>query len=195
MKIGLLGGSFDPIHVGHLVIAQDALEGAGLDRVVFVPAAVSPLKGRELTATPAQRLELVRRAIEGESRFGLDDLELRRGGTSFTIDTVRALAPQHPGAELCWIIGADQVGRLPEWKEINELARRVTFVLLARPGVPEVPAPAIAGLQLRRVPGHEVAISSSELRERISRGLPWRAFVPLKVAEFIEAQSLYRNHP
>lgn len=192
MKIGFLGGSFDPIHLGHLVIAQDALEGAGLDRVDFVPAAVSPLKGRELTATASQRLTMVRLAIEGDRRFGLLDLELRRGGTSYTVDTVRELRRQWPGAELFWVIGTDQMQRLAEWKDIGELVRLVEFVHLARPGVPEAESPVIPGLKLRRVAGHEVAISSSELRERANRGLPLWPFVPLKVAEFIEAQSLYR---
>ena len=195
MKIGFLGGSFDPIHLGHLVIAQDALEGLGLDRVDFIPAAVSPLKGHELTATAAQRLEMVRLAIAGDARFGVLDLELRRGGTSYTVDTVRSLRALFPGAEPFWVIGADQLARLAEWKEIGELVRLVEFVHLARPGVADAAAPAIPGLKLHRVAGHEVAISSSELRERANRGLPLRHFVPLKVADFIESQSLYRPNP
>ncbi len=195
MKIGFLGGSFDPLHLGHLVIAQDALEGVGLDRVDFIPAAVSPLKGRELAATAAQRLEMVRLAVGDDPRFGVLDLELRRGGTSYTVDTVRALRGLLPGAELYWVIGTDQVVRLAEWKEIGELVRLVEFVHLARPGVGEAAAPAIPGLKLHRVAGHEVAISSSELRERANRGLPLWPFVPLKVADFIESQSLYRSNP
>ena len=195
MKIGFLGGSFDPLHLGHLVIAQDALEGAGLDRVDFIPAAVSPLKGRELTATAAQRLEMVRLAVAGDPRFGVLDLELRRGGTSYTVDTVRELRGRLPGAELYWVIGTDQMVRLAEWKDIGELVRLVEFVHLTRPGVAEAAPPAIPGLKLHRVAGHEVAISSSELRERANRGLPLWPFVPLKVADFIEAQSLYRSNP
>ena len=195
MKIGFLGGSFDPIHLGHLAIAQDALEGLGLDRVDFIPAAVSPLKGRELTATAAQRLEMVRLAVEGDARFGVQDLELRRGGTSYTVDTVRELRALYPGAELFWAIGADQLARLAEWKEIGELVRLVEFALLARPGVAEAELPQIPGLRVHRVAGHEVAISSSELRERANRSLPLWPFVPLKVSGFIEAQSLYRSIP
>jgi nicotinate-nucleotide adenylyltransferase len=195
MKIGFLGGSFDPIHLGHLVVAQDTLEGLGLDRVDFVPAAVSPLKGRQLTATAAQRLEMVRLAIKGDARFGVQDLELRRGGTSYTVDTVRELRALYPGAALFWAIGADQLARLAEWKEIGELVRLVEFALLARPGVAEAVPPQIPGLRVRRVAGHEVAISSSELRERANRGLPLWPFVPLKVAAFIESQSLYRTNP
>ncbi len=195
MKIGFLGGSFDPIHLGHLVIAQDAFEGCGLDRLEFIPAAESPLKGRELTASSAQRLEMVRLALAGDPRFGVLDLELRRGGTSYTVDSVRELRGRFTGAELFWVIGTDQLVRLAEWKDIGELVRLVEFVHLARPGVAEAAAPAIPGLRLRRIPGHEVAISSSELRGRANRGLPLWPFVPLKVADFIESQSLYRTNP
>ncbi len=195
MKIGFLGGSFDPIHLGHLAIAQDAFEGCGLDRLEFIPAAESPLKGRELTAGAGQRLEMVRLALAGDPRFGVLDLELRRGGVSYTVDTVRELRGRFAGAELFWVIGTDQLVRLAEWKDIGELVRLVEFVHLARPGVAEAPVPAIPGLRLRRIPGHEVAISSSELRARANRGLPLWPFVPLKVADFIESQSLYRTNP
>ena len=195
MKIGFLGGSFDPVHLGHLAIAQDALEGLGLDRVDFVPAAVSPLKGRELIATGSQRLEMLRRALGDDRRFGVLDLELGRGGTSYTIDTVRVLRERYPGAALFWVIGTDQMQRLAEWKEIGELVRLVEFVHLTRPGTGGGGAPEIPGLRLHRVAGHEVAISSSELRERTNRGLPLWPFVPLKVADFIEEQSLYRSIP
>lgn len=195
VRIGFLGGSFDPIHLGHLLIAQDALEGLGLDRVDFIPAAVSPLKNRALTASPAQRLEMVRLAIEGDGRFGMLDLELKRGGTSYTVDTVRELSRRFPGAALFWVLGTDQVQRLAEWKDIGELVGLVEFVHLARPGLAGAEAPPIPGLRLHRVAGHEVAISSSELRERVSRSLPLRHFVPLKVADFIESQSLYRPNP
>lgn len=191
-KLGFLGGSFDPIHLGHLLIAQDAFEQLGLDHLDFMPAAVSPLKGRELTASPAQRLEMVRLALAGDARFGVSDLELERGGTSYTIDTVRELSRRHEGAALHWIIGADQIARLHEWKEIGDLVRLLHFAYLARPGVEPVAPPAIPGLRLRRLEGHEIAISSSELRGRVSQGLPLRYFVPLKVAAFIESQSLYR---
>jgi nicotinate-nucleotide adenylyltransferase len=192
VRIGFLGGSFDPIHLGHLLIAQDALEGLGLDRLDFIPAAVSPLKARALTASPAQRLEMVRLAIEGDERFGILDLELRRGGTSYTVDTVRELGRRFPGAELFWVLGTDQVQLLAGWKDIGELVALVEFVHLARPGLEGVVVPPIPGLRLHRVAGHEVAISSSELRARVSQGLPLRHFVPLKVADFIESQSLYR---
>ncbi len=195
MKLGVLGGSFDPIHLGHLIIAQDACEQLGLDRVEFVPAAVSPLKGRELTATAAQRLEMVRLAIAGDPRFTVSDRELRRGGTSYTIDTVRGILQEQPAAALHWIIGTDHLQRLAEWKDIGALVQLVEFVHLSRPGVVRTAAPPIPGLRLRQIAGHEVAISSSELRGRASRGLPLRHFLPLKVADFIESQSLYRTNP
>ncbi|MFT3829967.1 MAG: nicotinate-nucleotide adenylyltransferase [Opitutaceae bacterium] len=195
MKLGVLGGSFDPVHLGHLIIAQDACEQLGLDLVEFVPAAVSPLKGRELTATAAQRLEMVRLAIANDPRFAVSDRELRRGGTSYTIDTMREIRRERPDTEVFWIIGSDQLQRLAEWKEIAELVHLLEFVHLNRPGVECAAPPPIRGLRLRQITGHEVAISSSELRERVNRGLPLRHFVPLKVADFIATQSLYRSNP
>ncbi len=195
MKIGLLGGSFDPLHIGHLVIAQDALEGLGLDRVDFIPAAESPLKGRELTASAEHRLEMLRLATEGDARFGVLDLELKRGGMSYTVDTVRTLADRSPGDRHYWILGSDQLQRLAEWKSIGALVGLVEFVHLFRPGVGPAVAPPIPGLRLHSVPGHEIAISSSELRDRVSRGLPLVPFMPMKVAEFIATHSIYRTNP
>ena len=132
VKLGFLGGSFDPVHLGHLLIAQDALEGLRLDRVDFIPAAVPPLKARELTATPEQRLAMLRLALEDDARFGVLDLELRRGGMSYTVDTARELRWRFPDAILFWVLGTDQVQRLAEWKDIGELAGLVEFVHLAR---------------------------------------------------------------
>ena len=193
MKLGFLGGAFDPVHLGHLLIAQDALEGLALDRLYFVPARVPPLKGRELVAGPKDRLAMVRLALEGEPRFAVLDDELRRPGPSYTVDTVRALRDRFPGAELFWVVGSDQLAQLDRWKDAAELARLVAFVHLVRPGVEPPAAPAIPGLRLHAVPSHPVAIGSTELRARASRGLPLRHFVPLKVQEYIESQSLYRT--
>jgi nicotinate-nucleotide adenylyltransferase len=195
MKIGLLGGSFDPIHIGHLVVAQDALEGLGLDRVELIPAAVSPLKGRELAASPEQRMHMLELAVGGDPRFGVLDIELRRGGTSYTVDTVRELRRRFPDAQLFWILGSDQLRRLPEWKDIDELGGMVEFVHLFRAGGENLPFPDAPSVQVHRVAGHAVDISSSELRDRANRGLPLWPFVPLKVAAYIQSQSLYRQNP
>ena len=192
--LGVFGGTFDPVHFGHLRLAEEAADALALERVRWIPAGWPALRGAPRVAA-RQRLEMVRLAIAGDARFGVLDLELRRGGTSYTVDTVRSLRALFPGAEPFWVIGADQLARLAEWKEIGELVRLVEFVHLARPGVAETAAPASPGLKLHRVAGHEVAISSSELRGRANRGLPLWPFVPLKVSGFIESQSLYRSNP
>jgi nicotinate-nucleotide adenylyltransferase len=193
LKIGFLGGAFDPIHFGHLLIAQDAVEQLGLDRVDFVPTAISPLKGRALVASPADRLAMVERAIADDPRFGVLDDELRRGGVSYTVDTARALVKRFPGDRLFWLIGADQVQQLGDWREISELVRLVEFGQFARPGCAVVAPPEVPGLRLHAVRSHRVEVSSTELRERVRLGRPLRYFVPLKVNHYIESKSLYRD--
>ena len=134
MKLGLFGGSFDPVHLGHLLAARAALEEAALARIFFIPAAQSPFKPALLPAPPALRLRCLRLALAGDSSAEIDDREIRRGGISFTIDTVRAYAREFPGAELFYLIGADQVGQLPLWREAGDLARLVQFLIIPRPG-------------------------------------------------------------
>lgn len=193
-RLGILGGSFDPVHLGHLLAAQDAWENAGLDRVVFMPAAQAPLRSAAPQATAEQRLALLRAALEGDDRFALSTLELERGGTSYTIDTVQAFRALHPAAELFWIIGADQAARLPLWHQIAALSQLVQFIVLARPGFPASPPTALPeGLRLLPVPMHECAISSSEIRLRLAAGKPVRLFLPAPVADLIEREHLYRS--
>ncbi len=188
-RIGVLGGSFDPVHLGHLTIARDARERMGLDRVVFMPAAHAPLKEREPGLAAPLRVELLRAALASEPGMEVSTLELERGGTSYTIDTARALRRLHPEAELFWIIGADQAARLADWREIGALAELVEFIVLDRPGVP---APTAGPARLHRLEGHRIEISSSEIRRRILLGLPARHFLPAPVADRIEKDELYR---
>jgi len=191
-RVGVLGGSFDPVHLGHLVIAQDAAEALALDRVVFMPACRAPLKERPHRVSEWARYELVRLAIEGNPRFEVSDLELRRGGESYTIDTARELRRLSPRADLFWIVGADQAARLAEWRAIEALAELVQFAVVTRPGFPAVEVKTVPGLRLHPVRGHMMEISSSEIRERIRTGCPIRYFLPEKVYARIEADSLYR---
>ena len=193
MKIGFMGGSFDPVHFGHLLAAQDAYEQGGLDRLVFVPAAQAPLKPDVVQATPEARLAMLRASVAGDERFAVCDYEVRRGGMSYTIDTVRFLKTQYPADNLRWVIGADQVGQLPRWHQIGELAGLVEFIVLARPGWAETAAPAIPGLRLSWCPGHEVRISSTEVRQRVARGLPVDYMIPHKTVEYIRENALYRQ--
>jgi len=189
MKIGLFGGSFDPAHFGHLLVAQAAREELGLARVFFILAAQSPFKPDSKPAPAAERLRLLRLALAGDTAAEVDDQEIRRGGVSYTIDTVRQYKNNFPEAELFYLIGADQAGQLPLWREADELARLVEFVMIPRPGEPEprVPAP-FRGRALR---GFPLGVSSSEIRARCRAGLPITHLTPRAVAEAIKNYRLY----
>jgi len=193
LKIGFLGGSFDPVHLGHLLAAQDAYEQYGLDRLMFVPAAQAPLKPQEMQSGPMDRLAMLRAAIECDKRFEISEVELQRGCVSYTIDSVRHFRAMFPDDRLYWIIGGDQLPKMNLWKDAAELARLIEFIFLERPGSPARQIPDIPGLRLHRCEGHLIEISSSELRHRVKRGLPLNYFCPQKVIFHIEARNLYRQ--
>jgi nicotinate-nucleotide adenylyltransferase len=195
VKIGFLGGSFDPVHFGHLLAAQDAFEQHSLDRLIIVPAAQTPLKPTEAQSTPADRLAMVRAATEWDTRFEVSDFELRRGGMSYTIDSARHFRALYPDDDLYWVIGGDQLPQLHLWKDVGELAKLVEFIFLERPGYPVKAAVGVPGLRLHRCDGHLLAISSTELRDRTRRNLSLDYFVPHKAIVYIRARGLYQNHP
>jgi nicotinate-nucleotide adenylyltransferase len=192
VKIGFLGGSFDPIHFGHLVAAQDAYEQHQLDRLIFVPAAQAPLKPNEVQSSAEQRLAMVRAAIEGDTRFEVSDYELKKGGVSYTIDSARHFRGLFPGDQLFWIIGGDQLPRLHLWKDAGELVELLEFIFLERPGHPVKATPIIPGLRLHRCDGHLLEISSTELRQRARAGLSLEYFIPHKAIVHIRENDLYR---
>jgi nicotinate-nucleotide adenylyltransferase len=189
MRIGLFGGSFDPVHLGHLLVAQAAREEAGLSRIYFIPAAQSPFKPATQPAPAAERLKWLRLALAGDEGGEIDDLEIRRGGISYTIDTLRAYAGRFPEAELFYLIGGDQPAQVPMWREAQELARLAQFLIIPRPGeaVAALPAP-FRGRILR---GFPLDISSSEIRRRVRARLPLAHLVPAAVAEAIGNNGLY----
>jgi nicotinate-nucleotide adenylyltransferase len=190
MKLGIYGGSFDPVHLGHLLVAQAAMEELELDRLFFVPAAQSPFKPEQNSVPAAARLQLLRLALAGKTNCELDDQEILRGGISYTIETLRDYAQRFPGAQLFYLIGADNVAKLNEWREAGELARRAEFVAVPRPGdASPVFPPPFRGRALR---GFPFAVSSSEIRARIKAGLPVENLVPSAVAETIWTARLYR---
>jgi nicotinate-nucleotide adenylyltransferase len=193
VKIGFLGGSFDPVHFGHLLAAQDAFEQYKLDRLIFVPAAQAPLKPNDVQCSSDDRLAMLRAAVEWDRRFEISDMELRRGGVSYTIDSVRQFRAQYPNDELYWVIGGDQLPKLHLWKDITELAKLVEFIFLERPGYPVKASPGIPGLRLHRCDGHLLGVSSTELRERTRRSLSLDYFVPHKAIIYIQEHSLYRD--
>jgi len=189
MKLGIYGGSFDPVHTGHLLVAQAAVEELGLDRLFFVPAAQSPFKADTKPAADAVRLQLLRLALAGKVNCEVDDQELRRGGTSYTIDTLRACAERFPGAELFYLIGADNAAKLNEWRAADELARLAQFVVVPRPGgaIAHFPAP----FRGRTLKGFPFGVSSSQIRERVRQGLSIDHLVPAAVAGAIRAAGVY----
>ena len=189
MRLGIYGGAFDPPHLGHLVAASDACGALGLDRLLWIPSAVHPLKPVR-TAAPL-RLEMVRAAIQGDSRFAADDLELRRTGPSYTVDTLRELRAREPGAELFFLTGADNLAELPRWREPDEIARLATLAVVSRagdalPGDPPYPAVAVAVTR--------VDVSSTEVRRRVAAGQSIRYLVPDAVRAVIERERLYGGH-
>jgi nicotinate-nucleotide adenylyltransferase len=193
VKIGFLGGSFDPVHFGHLMAAQDVYEQHRLDRLVLVPAAQAPLKPNEVQSSAEDRLAMLRAAIEWDRRFEISDFELQRGGVSYTIESARHFRKVFPGDTLYWIIGGDQLPRLHLWKDIAELATLMEFIFLERPGYPVKAHPEIPGLRLHRCDGHLLGISSTELRSRARRNLSLDYFVPHKAIVYIREKALYRD--
>lgn len=184
-RTGLFGGSFDPIHFGHLLLAREAKERLGLDRVIFIVAAISPHKLDRTPAPAADRLAMVRAAVAGEPGFEVEDGELTREGPSFTIDTVRALRGRHPDDAFFYFIGADNIAKLHTWREIDALRRLAQFVVLDRGE--EIAAAGF--LRVRR----QFDVSSTDIRKRVARGESIRYLLPEAAREVIERNGLYRN--
>lgn len=188
-RIGLFGGTFDPVHCGHLLVAQAACEELALDRLFFIPAAQSPFKPDSHPAPASERVRLLRLALAGETRAELDLQELDRGGVSYTVDTLRNYHVLDPAARLFYLIGADHVGSLPKWREAEELARLADFVVIPRPGEASQPLPTpFRGQALH---GFPLGVSSSRIRERIRQHRSIRGLVPDAVREAIHNSGLY----
>ena len=188
-RIGLFGGSFDPVHLGHLLVAQAAREELELDRLYFIPAAQSPFKPERRPTAAAERLRLLRLALAGKTWCEIDEQEIKRGGVSYTVDTLRDYAARFAGAQLFYLIGADHVAQLPKWRDAEELARLAQFVVIPRPGQREAPFPP--PFQGRTLTGFPLGVSSSQLRARIKAGQPIDSLVPAAVEEAIRNNGLY----
>ena len=189
MKLGIYGGSFDPVHLGHLLVAQAAIEELGLDKLFFIPAAQSPFKSENEIAPAEIRLKLLRLALAGKTNCEIDEQEIRRGGVSYSIDTLRDYARKFPAAQLFYLIGADNIPKLTEWREANELAKFAEFAAIPRPGESAVKFPK--PFRGRILKGFPVEISSSQIRTRVKAGLPIENLVPPFVAEAIHAAKIY----
>lgn len=194
MRVGLFGGSFDPPHVGHVLVAQDAREALQLDRLLVIPAAQQPLKGAQ-QAPGAHRLAMVRAAFAGIAGIEVDAVEIERGGLSYMVDTVEAVRRRYPAARLHLLIGEDVVPTLPRWREPERLVAMVQLVILTRDSG-RAAAGAGDGLvaEAIRLATRRVDVSSTEIRTRVQSGLSLRGFVPESVAAYIESTGLYREH-
>lgn len=188
-KLGIYGGSFDPVHIGHLLVAQAAVEELGLDRMFFIPVSQSPFKAGQKPAPDATRLQFLRLALAGKTNCEIDDQEIRRGGTSYTIDTLRDYTKRFPGAELFYLIGADNAAKLDEWRDANELAQLAQFVAVPRPG--GATAQFSAPFRGRTLKGFPFGVSSSQIRTRVQKGLPIDHLVPAAVAGAIKVAGIY----
>lgn len=189
-RVALYGGAFDPVHRAHLKAAKAAYEQASLDELAFLPAAQSPLKSRGPVAGNEERVQMLELAIEGEPGFAVDDSELRRGGVSYTVDTVRAHKERYPAVELFWIIGADQLEQIDRWQAIETLVRMVDFLVLARPGY-RLSAPGIRGLSWTKIEAPLMRESSTLIRQRIAKGESVKGLLPKSVEAFIKENGLY----
>ena len=187
--VGLFGGSFDPVHHGHLLIARVLFETLGLAELRFVPAREQPLKSQGHRSSATHRAAMLRRAIDGEPGFTLDSIELDRPGPSYTVDTLRALREREPGLEPVLLLGADAALDLPRWKEGDAVLQLARVVVFARAGTA---APVIPGVW-RRVDVPAIEISATEIRARACAGRSLRYWVPDAVAEYVAAHGLYRT--
>jgi nicotinate-nucleotide adenylyltransferase len=185
----LFGGSFDPVHLGHLLVAQAAREELGLTRLFYIPAAQSPFKPGQPPTPAAERLRLLRLALAGKDWCQLDEQEIQRGGVSYTIETLSDYRRRFPEAHLYYLIGADHVPQLPKWREAGKLAKLAQFVALPRPGQAQTPFPS--PFQGRTLKGFPLAISSSEIRARVKARVPIEHLVPDAVAEAVRNYGLY----
>lgn len=200
MRIGVFGGSFDPIHLGHLVLAESCREQAKLDQVLFMPCAMSPHKLDGAHGTDRQRLESLDLAIGGHRDFIRSDMEIKRGGVSYTVETLKALTTQNPENEWFFLMGADSLESFASWREPEEILRLAKPIVVGRPGSnpvnlelfePLSSAPYVDQLRELQVESPLVEVSSSNIRSRVSRGESIRFLVPRSVEKYIETQKMY----
>ena len=200
MRIGIFGGSFDPVHIGHLWIAEAALETLGLDHIRWIPASQSPLKPGGPVAPSDDRLQMLRLAIGGSSQHVVDDRELRRGEISYTIDTVTELQREFPNSEIVMVMGSDSLATMPKWREPTRLLQKVTAAVVQRGGEPEIDFSILSdlidteriGLMRQAVIQMPVIeLSSTEIRDRVRAGQRIRFRTPHAVEALIRASQLY----
>lgn len=190
-RIAFFGGSFDPVHNGHLEMAEAAARQLGLHQVCFVPTSANPLKSEGPRASPADRLAMLRLALAEEPRFSVWEGEIHGDGPGFTVDSAGHLERVYPNCHLFWIIGSDQLPQLPHWRSVGELVRKVGFILVRRPGHPFL-WPGLPGLHLYPVDNPLNPVSSTEIRRQAAAGELLTGSVPPAVAHYLYQNHLYR---
>ncbi len=202
MRLGVFGGTFDPVHYAHLLMAEQCREQRELDRVIFVPAAVPPHKSGHLLTPGLVRIEMLRLAISGHDKFAISTLEVDRGGVNYTVDTLRSLRETHPEADWFFLLGADMLHDLPNWREAAKVCELATIVAVRRAGALQPDFACLANLvsperiehfrqQAVEMPAME--LSSTEIRRRVRAGLSIRYMTPRAVEKYIETHGLYRG--
>ena len=200
MRLGLFGGSFDPVHHGHLALADCCAQQAQLDVVWFVPAAGQPLKPNGPQAANEDRVAMLKLALGDRPRFEVSEIEIHRGGVSYTAETLAEVHAEQPETELFFLMGADSLADLPRWHRPEEICELAMLLVVRRAGAPEpnfdgladlVESDRLAAIRRNQVEMPEVAISSSEIRQLIATGGPWQEMVPGKVADYITTRQLY----
>lgn len=193
-SVGLFGGTFNPVHNAHLLVAETAWAQYALSEVVFIPNGIPPHKQELMGIDKENRYEMVRRSVAGRTHFSVSRIEIDREGPSYTIDTIRALADDCPQG-VCFIIGADRLLEIETWKEPEALLRSVPFLLAPRAGIAlsAFRAPPFDAASIHPLEMEEVDLSSTHLREMVRRGEPIAEWVPAAVAKYVEEQGLYRE--
>jgi nicotinate-nucleotide adenylyltransferase len=191
VRLGVLGGTFDPPHVGHLLAASDATEALALDKLLFIPAKIPPYKSRTVQASPQQRLDMLALTIADDPRFEASRLELDREGLSYTVDTLEVLSTETPEVSLFMLIGEDLATQIASWRDASRIARLATIVVLARTTA-ATPSSLESPLPMTRLMTRRVELSSTEIRERVKTGRSIHGFVTDAVAAFIGVAGLYR---
>ncbi len=202
MRLGVFGGSFDPVHIGHLVLAEACRDQARLDQVWFLPAAVAPHKQAREAMPARHRLAMLELALAGHAAMIVSALETDRGGVSYTVDTLHEIRSREPAAELFLLMGADSLPELPSWHRAAEICELALPLVIRRPGAPEpdfgVLAELVGGERLdeirsQQIEAPQIGVSSSDIRQRVSQGRSIRYCVPRAVEKYIEANGLYRD--
>jgi nicotinate-nucleotide adenylyltransferase len=191
IRLGVMGGTFDPIHYGHLVAASEAAANFKLDKVIFVPTG-EPWQKQEITSSE-HRYKMTQLAIAGNSNFEISDVDTKRSGPTYTVDTLRELGEQFPEADLYFITGADAISQILTWKDVEKIWSLAKFVGVSRPGhALEVPKSPYGAVSLLEIPA--LAISSTDIRGRVKAGKPIDYLLPDTVIEYIETNNLYQGN-